>query len=41
MPYTKITTGKNKGKYRSPRGNIRTLGQIKAYHAKKNSGRGR
>lgn len=36
MPYTKITTGKDKGKYKSPRGSIRTLKQVQAYYAKKN-----
>ena len=35
MPFKKITKGKDKGKYKSPRGKTYTLGQIKAYYAKK------
>lgn len=35
MPFTKITSGKNKGKYRSPSGRIYTQGQVKLYHASK------
>ncbi|QXN67696.1 hypothetical protein [Vibrio phage VP41s3] len=36
MPYTKIKSGKNKGKYRSKEsGRVMTLGQIRAYQAKK------
>jgi hypothetical protein len=34
MPFKKITSGKDKGKYRSPLGRIMTLPQIRAYHAK-------
>lgn len=42
MPYTKIKKGKDKGKYRSERsGSVRTLGQVRAYHAKKGQKRGR
>ena len=33
MPFTKIRTGKNKGKYRSPSGRIWTKRQVVAYHA--------
>ena len=35
MSYKKITTGKNKGKYKSPSGKILTIKQVKAYYAKK------
>lgn len=35
MPFAKIKTGKNKGKYKSPRGRVYTLAQIRAYYAKK------
>jgi len=35
MPFTKIKSGKNKGKYRSPSGRIFTLKQVKLYHATK------
>jgi hypothetical protein len=33
MPFTKITTGKNKGKYKSPSGRIFTKKQVALYHA--------
>jgi len=33
MPFTKIKSGKNKGKYRSPSGRIWTKKQVIAYHA--------
>jgi len=33
MPFTKISTGKNKGKYKSPSGKIWTKKQVVAYHA--------
>ena len=33
MPFTKITKGKNRGKYKSPSGRIYTLKQIRAYYA--------
>lgn len=33
MPFTKITRGKNKGKYESPSGRIWTPKQIEAYYA--------
>jgi len=35
MPFTKIKSGKNKGKYRSPSGRIFTFKQVKLYHATK------
>ena len=35
MPFVKIRSGKNKGKYRSPRGRIYTKRQVTAYHAKR------
>ena len=35
MPFTKITSGKNKGKYKSPSGRIWTLAQVKMYYATK------
>ena len=38
MPWTKIKSGKNKGKYKSKKsGKLWTLGQIRAYQAKKRS----
>lgn len=37
MPFTKITSGPNKGKYRSPSGRIWTLAQMTAYYAKKHA----
>ena len=33
MPFTKIESGKNKGKYRSPSGRIFTKKQVALYHA--------
>lgn len=33
MPFTKITTGKNKGKYRGPSGRVFTLAQVQKYYA--------
>jgi hypothetical protein len=33
MPFTKITSGKNKGKYRSPSGRIYTAEQVRLYYA--------
>lgn len=33
MPFKKITSGKDKGKYRSPSGRKFTKGQVKAYYA--------
>ena len=33
MPFKKISSGKNKGKYRSPSGRVFTSGQVKAYYA--------
>jgi len=36
MPFKRITHGKNKGKYRSPRsGKIYSFKQVKAYYATK------
>ena len=37
MPFTKIKSGKNKGKYKSPSGVIMTLEQVQAYYAKQNA----
>lgn len=34
MPFKKITSGKDKGKYKSPSGKVMTLAQAKAYYAK-------
>jgi hypothetical protein len=33
MPFKKIKSGKNKGKYKSPSGKIWTAKQVKAYYA--------
>jgi len=33
MPFSKITSGKNKGKYRSPSGRIFSAAQVRAYYA--------
>ena len=33
MPFKKITTGKNKGKYKTPSGRVYTVKQMKAYYA--------
>lgn len=33
MPFKKITSGKKKGKYRSPSGRTYTSKQVKAYYA--------
>jgi len=35
MPFRKITSGKNRGKYRSPSGRIYTAKQVRAYYATK------
>jgi hypothetical protein len=35
MPFTPITLGRNRGKYKSPTGRIFTGRQIKAYYATK------
>jgi hypothetical protein len=32
MPFTKITSGKNKGKYRSPSGRIYSAAQVRLYY---------
>jgi hypothetical protein len=34
MPFTKIKSGKGKGKYRSPSGNVLTSNQVEAYYTK-------
>jgi hypothetical protein len=34
MPFTKITSGKDAGKYRSPSGRVWTKAQMQAYEAK-------
>lgn len=34
MPFKKITSGKDKGKYKSPTGRVMTEAQVKAYYAK-------
>ena len=33
MPFTKITSGKDKGKYRSPSGRLWSKKQVVAYYA--------
>lgn len=33
MPFKRITSGRNTGKYRSPSGKIWTAKQVAAYHA--------
>lgn len=33
VPFSKITRGKNKGKYRSPSGRVYTRAQVALYHA--------
>lgn len=35
MPYPKIKSGKNRGKYKSPSGRILTYSQIQAIHLNK------
>lgn len=35
MPFTKIKSGKNRGKYKSPSGQVYTSKQVRAYHATK------
>ena len=35
MPFTRITSGPNKGKYRSPSGRIWTAAQVRLYYATK------
>lgn len=34
MPFKRIKSGKNRGKYRSPRGNVFTASQVRLYYAK-------
>jgi len=33
MPFVKITTGRNRGKFRSPSGRIYTKSQVRRYYA--------
>jgi len=33
MPFTKIRSGKNKGKFKSPSGRVFTAKQVALYHA--------
>jgi hypothetical protein len=33
MPFRKITSGKNKGKYKSPSGRVFTAAQVRMYYA--------
>lgn len=35
MPFTKITAGPDKGKFRSPSGKVFTSAQVRAYYASK------
>jgi len=35
VPFKKIASGKNRGKYRSPSGRIYTARQVRAYYATK------
>lgn len=35
MPFSKIKTGKDKGKYKTPSGRVMSSKQIRAYHATK------
>ena len=41
MPFSKITSGKNKGKYQSPSGRIFTAKQVKMYYATKGFKKGK
>lgn len=34
MPFSKIKSGKDKGKYKSPSGKVFTLSQVKLYYAR-------
>ncbi len=34
MPFTKITSGKNRGKYHSPSGRVFTAAQVKLYYSR-------
>lgn len=34
MPFKRIKSGKNKGKYRSPSGRVFTRSQVKRYYAR-------
>jgi hypothetical protein len=34
VPFKKITSGKDKGKFRSPSGRVLTAAQVRAYYAK-------
>lgn len=37
MPFTKITSGKDKGKFKSPSGRVMTAAQVRAYYAKESA----
>lgn len=37
MPFSKITSGKNAGKYKSPSGRVMTAAQVRAYYARENA----
>ncbi|MFH1321012.1 MAG: hypothetical protein ABII90_10215 [Bacteroidota bacterium] len=37
MPYTKIKSGTNKGKFKSPSGRVMSKEQVQAYYASKSS----
>jgi len=39
MPFEKITSGPDKGKYRSPSGRVMTKKQVQAYYARNGSGK--
>lgn len=36
MPFSKITKGKDKGKFKSPSGRVMTGSQVRAYYARQN-----
>ena len=35
MPFKRIASGKDKGKFKSPSGKVMTAAQVRAYYAKK------
>lgn len=37
MPFTKITSGPDKGKFKSPSGRVMTAAQVRAYYARENA----
>lgn len=39
MPFTRITSGPDKGKYRSPSGKVWTKEEMEAYLARKHAGK--